>query len=245
MEVAGGARQELSPECRTVACLPPVVVGLFQGDAWDMSQELLARSLGVTTDVVKEAWASLAEQMLCIGRDALASGLVTGDYVLGVPPELVIGLPARTLLDTVERSPGPDVVLASGLVLTEHRRPRGAFADRAWEELRRSKAALPELAAAGAEARECLCGLLLAGGGDPGELPAGLARAVRALEELPSGARDAVLAVQRPLVGLAVECSRQAAFKEKLRDLILAISAEDGGPDGVGGALLGGPGGQD
>jgi hypothetical protein len=242
MEIAGGARQELSPECRTVACLPPVIVGLFQGDGWDMCEELIAGHLGVTKDAVREAWNSLAEQMLYIGRDALASELVTEDYVLGVPPELVIGLPARALLDTVERSPGADVVLATGLVLTEHKRPHGALADRAWEELRRSKAALPGLASAGAKARECLCGLLLAGGGDPGELPAGLARTAGALDELPPDAREAVLAVQRPLVALAVECSRQAAFKEKLRDLILAISTEGGGSTDVEGALVPGPG---
>lgn len=225
LQIAAGERQSLSEECRRISCLPPVIIGLYQGDAWDMAEEYVARQLGVKRDKVQEAWKSLADQMKQIGREGLAAGLLDEDYVLSVPPELVIGLPARVLLDTVERSTGSGMELASGLTLTENKRPRGQFPDLVWDNLQQAKRSLPGIVAAGPGARECLCGILLAGGGNPDELPFGLAQMVRSLDTLPEASREAILAVQRPLIAIAVEGGRQRMFREKLQDVLSDLSA--------------------
>ena len=52
-----------------------------------------------------------------------------------VPPELVIGLPARVLLDTLRRSPKGQLNMATGVELTNDKRPRGQFADEIWQHL--------------------------------------------------------------------------------------------------------------
>jgi len=226
LEVATGQREMLSQGCETLSCLRPMVIGLFQGE-WTMLGRLVARSLGASDEKVREAWKSFRDQMIAVGREALEDGLLTEDYVKSLPPELVIGLPARVLLDTVERSGRGEVVLASGLRVTDKQRPRGNFADRAWGELGRARAAL-ESFSFGPEVRKGLCAALLAGGGDPAELPEGLRLALERLEELPPARREACAAVQQPLIGLAVECSRQGAFREQLFQVIQELWAREG-----------------
>lgn len=222
-QIASGERDALSPECQSVSCLPPVVIGLFMGE-WDMAERLVATALDVSVNQVKEAWQSLKSQMVSIGKEALEAGQLSEDYLASVPPELVIGLPARCMLDTIERSSREELVLASGLRIKEARRPRGAFADRAWGELQKARAAL-EGVNFSPGVRGKLCASLLAGGGDPAELPSGLAAALQEFDALPPDQHRACLAVQQPLIGLAVESSRQAAFRHELNDVVQTLWA--------------------
>eukprot|EP00747_Dinoflagellata_sp_TGD_P018067 gnl/TRDRNA2_/TRDRNA2_126250_c0_seq1.p1 gnl/TRDRNA2_/TRDRNA2_126250_c0~~gnl/TRDRNA2_/TRDRNA2_126250_c0_seq1.p1 ORF type:complete len:274 (+),score=61.29 gnl/TRDRNA2_/TRDRNA2_126250_c0_seq1:691-1512(+) len=234
-EIVAGDRERLSPECRTIACLPPVVVGLFQG-AWDMTERAVAKDLGVSRDKVRKAWDSFEAQMILVGKEALAANLLTEDFVAELPPELVIGLPARVLLETIERArdmstpsqgaDGAEIVLASGLILTESRRPHGEFADKVWTELLRAKAALRRIQL-DKKSRDCLCGVLLAGGAETSDLPPGLQGMVASFEQLPKHMRDSCDAVRHPLTAVAIECSRQELFRVKLENVIQALIADE------------------
>jgi hypothetical protein len=225
-EIATGDREQLSPECRKIACLPPVIVGLFRGE-WDMAEGVIANQLGISKDEVKDAWKSLREQMITIGQQELASGLLTEEYIFDIPPELVIGLPARVLLETAERATESELVLASGLRLKEDHRPSGKFADMVWtnlQEARAARAALqPQLTV---ELRRLLCGVLLAGGGEPSSLPDSLRVCVESFDRLQPALREKCAAVQRPLVAVAVECSRQRIFRDELASVITALAGE-------------------
>lgn len=237
-EIATGRRAELSPECRKIACLPPVVVGLFQG-SWDMTERAIAKQLGISTDAVREAWGSLRDQMTLAVNEGVTAGLLTKDYILEVPPELVIGLPARVLLDTVERSRGGEIVLANGLRIDASNRPSGGFADKVWEDLQAAIRARSSLQLT-LEHRTHLCGALLAGGGEPSAMPYGLARAVADFEALPQPVHDQCAAVQRHLIAVALECSRQASFRKELENVIQSF---DGKPQaGAAYRLVAGPG---
>ena len=81
-------------------------------NSWDLRLRALAERLGVSENTVQEAWRGLACQMLRIGRLAVEEGLLTQEWVDEV--ELCIGLPARGLLDAVERSPNNELLLISG-----------------------------------------------------------------------------------------------------------------------------------
>lgn len=237
-EIATGDREQLSPECRAISCLPPVVVGIFQ-DSWDVAERAIAQELGVHVDTVKEAWASFKEQMIEVGEQSLKAGLLTEDYVLCVPPELVVGLPARVLLDTVERSSEEGIRLANGLVLREDERPHTLFADNLWEALHNAREARAALHLT-PQRRSLLCASLLAGGGEPGDLPEGLQASLREFERLPPAAREGCEAVRRHLVAAAVECSRQAPFRKQLERVVAALSSRDKGKpaDGAAARLL-------
>jgi len=227
IELAKGGRQELDADCRRLSCLPPVVVGLFQS-SWDLATRAIAEKLGIGKDDVEEAWRSLARQMIVIGREAVNAGLLTKDWVAEIPVELVIGLPARAMLDTLERSPKEgQIVLGSGLVLRSDQRPMGLFFNKIWALLMEAQAAQAAAQLSGA-ARDGLCAILLAGGGDIDELPPGLRAMVQNFEMLPASTKELCLAVQRPLNAISVECSRQAAFKEKLELTIQGITDDDG-----------------
>jgi len=242
-EIAVGTREELSIECRVVACLPPVVVGLFTEDSWDWDglDQALASALDVSVDALHAAWDSLERQMRTIGRAELDAGCLTREYIEGVPPELVIGLPARVLLQTVERtkhSEEPRLELANGLCFTEWNRPRSDFADRMWHELTTAQAALRELPSGG-PCQASLRAVLLAGGADPTELPPRLAEELAAFDQLSSAELARCQAVQRPLIAVAIECSRQQAFKDRLGTvvesllLVEAVEAASPGEDGA------------
>eukprot|EP00931_Biecheleriopsis_adriatica_P049246 TRINITY_DN28481_c0_g1_i1.p1 TRINITY_DN28481_c0_g1~~TRINITY_DN28481_c0_g1_i1.p1 ORF type:complete len:726 (+),score=102.01 TRINITY_DN28481_c0_g1_i1:60-2237(+) len=223
-EIATGQREQLSPECRTIACLPPVIVGLFLG-SWDMTERVLANQLGVSVDVVQGAWASLRDQMIRIGKASLAAGLLDEDYVASIPPELVIGLPARVMLDTVDRSPEGELLLANGLCVTEGTRPTGGFFETVWQNLQQARSALHE-ASLTSEQRSSLCGALLAGGADVSSLPPGLACVVKEFEQLPESVRLKCETVHKHLIALAIECSRQRSFREQLESVIQSLRGE-------------------
>jgi hypothetical protein len=226
IEVAKGQRDELDAECRRLSCLPPVVVGLFQS-SWDLAARAIAEKLGIAKDDVEEAWRSLARQMILIGREAIEVGLVTKDWVTEIPAELIIGLPARALLDTLERSPRDgEIILASGIVLKHGDRPQGKLFDKVWEYLMEARNARAAVRLSSAE-RDLLCASLLAGGGALDDLPTGLAAKARDFETLPAARKEACLAIQRPLIAMSVECSRQQAFKDKLGVTIECIASED------------------
>ena len=70
-----------------------------------------------------------------------SKGHLTQEYVLEVPPELIIGLPARVLLSTVDRSEPRVMRLATGLEITEARRPRGQLADKIWGQFKNAQQA--------------------------------------------------------------------------------------------------------
>ena len=101
------------------------------------------------------------------------------------------------LLETLRRSPPGELVLASGLKLRRPPVRGGALASRVWQLLREAQDAFDEDAQSQSDA---LGAALLAGGGDPAELPAELAAAGR---DLPEAAR----AVVNPLVAIAIEVS--------------------------------------
>merc|ERR1711992_296223 len=107
---------------------------------------LLAQQMGVDKSTVADAWHSMEKQMIRHARAALQAGLLTEKYIEEVPPNLVIGLPARALLDTVERSPGTGIKLGTGLIITDAKRPRGEFADKVWSSLIDAREARNKLA---------------------------------------------------------------------------------------------------
>eukprot|EP00927_Polykrikos_kofoidii_P010754 TRINITY_DN14545_c0_g1_i1.p1 TRINITY_DN14545_c0_g1~~TRINITY_DN14545_c0_g1_i1.p1 ORF type:complete len:632 (+),score=85.58 TRINITY_DN14545_c0_g1_i1:182-1897(+) len=227
VQVVTGRRSQLSRECQAISCFPTASIELSL-DEWDFAARLVADDLGTSTEVVAEGWRALKDEMVLHGSQALQAGLLTEDYIASVPPELVIGLPARALLDVIERSPPGEIVLSSSLSVQERTRPRGEFADRAWNELQRAQAALRQLKL-GRHERDRLAATLLAGGGDYQELPRQLAELTEEFESLPEEEREAYRAVQQPLIGLAVECSRQPMFRSKLHEVLQALAdPEDG-----------------
>lgn len=221
-EIATGRREQLSPECRKISCLPPVVVGLFQGD-WNMAERAIAKKLGVSTDVVTAAWGSLRDQMILVANEGVATGLLSQEYIMEIPPELVFGLPARVLLDTIERSTPGEIALASGMRISESNRPRGKFADKVWDNLQDAINARARMNLT-YEQRLCLCGALLAGGGDESELPPGLAKALQDFESLPLSVRNECGTVQRNLIAVALECSREHSFKHELEKVLRSLA---------------------
>merc|ERR1712176_1308478 len=103
----------------------------------------------------------------------------------------------------------------------------GTFADRAWTELQKAHAALQNVHFADGM-REKLCAAILAGGGDPDELPSALAGKLRDFENLPQEQYTACRAVQQPLIGLAVESSRQAVFRKEMDEVLRTLCTYSG-----------------
>ena len=66
---------------------------------------------------------------------------MTQDFVLEVPPELIIGLPARVMLNTIDRSELNIIRLATGLEITDVKRPRGPFANKVWDQFKTAQQA--------------------------------------------------------------------------------------------------------
>jgi len=223
-EIATGQREQLSPECRKISCLPPVIVGLFLG-SWDMAERAIAKQFGISTNAVREAWTSLRDQMIRVGKKSIADGLLTEDYILSVPPGLVIGLPARVLLDTIERSPEGELLLASGLRISEDKRPRGEFTDAVWQSLESAKRALAA-AQLTPEHKMLLGGALLAGGADPEELPPGLAKVASDFNGMSDSVLKECIVVRNCLTSVAVECSREHTFREELEKVIKSLGDE-------------------
>uniref|UniRef100_A0A7S4PXP8 Uncharacterized protein n=1 Tax=Alexandrium monilatum TaxID=311494 RepID=A0A7S4PXP8_9DINO len=229
-ELAKGQRDALDGDCQRLSCLPPVVLGLF-GPSWDLASHEAAKKLGISQDKVEEAWRSLAQLMIRLGREGVDDGLLTREWVQEVPAELCIGLPARAMLDTVERSLNDgELVLACGLVFRNDTRPKGEFFDKVWGNLMLARRKRAEVSLTTAE-RDALCAALLAGGGKPEGLPDGLAAGVRRFEELPQATHAACRDILRGLVACSVECSRRRPFKEKLQVTIECIADETGGRD--------------
>jgi len=221
-----GRRDDLDEEFRDLSCLPPVLVGLF-GGSWDLAQQAIAEQLGIGKDDVEEAWRSLARQMIRIGREAVDDDMVTEKWVMSIPAELCIGLPARTMLETLERSPvDGEIVLSSGLVLRHSDRPRGEFFDKMWQHLMEARDARWAVQLSKAD-RDCLCAALLAGGGSVDDLPPTLKTAVLSFEQLPAARHSACQAILRPLVAASLMCSRSEAFKSKLALTIEAITSDN------------------
>ena len=142
-----------------------------------------------------------------------------------VPGELCIGLPARVLLETVERSTKPgELLLVGGLSVTPEKVPRfHGFAERFWDLFCEAQAARAAVQIDPA-AHELLCAALLAGGGDPDSLPVGLSAALRRYESLPEEVHAACQTVLRPLIALSLECGRQGEFKAKLELVIESMA---------------------
>jgi len=229
-QLVKGQREELSSECQKLSCLPPVVVGIFK-DTWDLATRAIANGLEIGKDEADEAWRSLSRQMIRIGRHAIDDNVVTPEWIEGIPSELCIGLPARALLETIERSPNDgELVLASGLVLRSRSLGFGNEKfDKIWADLMEARSARAAAQLTDAD-RVLLCTVLLAGGGDPDALPDGLADAARAYDKMPSAARKQCQAILNPLVAVSIECSRVPAFRDKLMLVIEGITAEDGSP---------------
>eukprot|EP00419_Tripos_fusus_P041344 CAMPEP_0172793566 /NCGR_PEP_ID=MMETSP1074-20121228/209539_1 /TAXON_ID=2916 /ORGANISM="Ceratium fusus, Strain PA161109" /LENGTH=331 /DNA_ID=CAMNT_0013630639 /DNA_START=729 /DNA_END=1724 /DNA_ORIENTATION=- len=219
-------RDDLDAEFRGLSCLPPVSLGLF-GSSWDLAQQAIAEQLGVGKDDVEEAWRSLARQMIRIGQEAVKEDTVTKEWVVSIPAELCIGLPARTMLETLERSPvDGEIVLSSGLVLRHSDRPRGELFDKIWQHLMEARDARWAVRLSMSE-RDCLCAALLAGGGSVDDLPPKLKTAVLSFEQLPAATHTACQAILRPLIAASLMCSRSEAFKSKLGLAIEAITSDD------------------
>lgn len=222
-ETAQGQRETLSEDVQQMTCLQ--FVSLHLHDGWTPTLEAIAKHLHVPVDVVERAWDSFMEQMKVLGLEALDANLLTEDYVAMCPPSLFIGLPARALLSTVERSPGPEVVLANDLRITDAMRPRGGFADKVWSEFQAAMGAFGSVTLPH-DARRALCGMLLAGGGAADELPKGLADAVADFEGLEPRLQEPCRTIQKALVAVSVECSRQSAFKDKINGVIQTLLAD-------------------
>lgn len=224
-EYVRGRRDDLDTEFRGLSCLPPVSVGLF-GSSWDLAQQAIADQLGIGKDDVEEAWRSLARQMIRIGREAVDNDTVTKEWVMSIPAELCIGLPARTMLETLERSPNDgEIVLSSGLVLKHSDRPRGEFFDKMWQYLMEAREARWAVQLS-KEDRDCLCAALLQGGGSIDDLPPKLKTAALGFEQLPAVRQRACQSIIRPLIAASLMCSRNEAFKSKLAIVIEAITSE-------------------
>jgi len=129
------------------------------------------------------------------------------------------------LLDTIERSSSGAVTLANGLQISEENRPMGTFADKVWKDLQAAIRARASVQLT-AEHRSHLCCALLAGGGDPSAMPPGLANAVAQFEALPLPVREQCATVQRHLIAVALECSRQKSFRKELENVIQALGGK-------------------
>ena len=177
---------------------------------------------------MEEAWNSLARQMIRLGREAIDDGLISRDWVSEIPAELCIGLPARTILETLERSPNKgEIVLSSGLVLNMEDRPTGSTAfEEIWNHLMAAREARARVELTDVE-RECLCAMLLSGGADASQLPPGLAKALNKSEVCLGKKRAACQDVLRPLIAISILCSKQRLFKEKLQIIIEGITSDD------------------
>lgn len=224
-EMAKGRRDQLSPECSRISCLPPVVIGLFTG-TWEMTERAVASTLRVSLSVVRSAWVGLRNQMASVLHDAIARGIMSEEEALEVPPWLVLGLPARVLLDTVERSPPGELRLESGLCITADSALHfGRFESAVWENLQRAVSLRTQSPPTFYE-RDCLSGALLAGGGDESELPEGLADSVERFESLPEPRLSHLEAIRSCLVAVAVECTRQYAFRSELQKVIQEVGED-------------------
>ena len=150
------------------------------------------------------------------------------DWVLEIPVELCIGLPARTILDTVERSRNSgEIVLSSGLKLSMEDRPRGnEMFEEIWDNLMAAREARAQIKLTDGE-RECLCAMLLAGGGDADQLPPGLSAILGRSEAYLGSKHAACQDVVRPLISISILCSKQHLFKKKLRVIIEGITSDD------------------
>jgi hypothetical protein len=215
IEIARGERIHFSSTCCKIAWLPHVTIGVFEG-SWDVAETLMAQEMGVRKETVAEAWQSMEKQMIQVAKSSLKAGLLTEDYIREVPPSLVIGLPARVALDTIERSPANGVKLGTGLLISDTRRPRGAFADKVWTGFREAKTAWTEMGDKTSDANDLLCCMLLAGGGDPSDLPPSLQASVHNFEKLPPEVRVRCSAVYQPLIAIAIDCSRQQEFRQRI-----------------------------
>ena len=166
--------------------------------------------------------------MIRLGREAIDSGLISRDWVSEIPAELCIGLPARTILETLERSPNKgEIVLSSGLVLNMEDRPIGSAAfEEIWDHLMAAREARARVQLTDVE-RECLCAMLLSGGADASQLPTGLAEALNKSRVCLGKKRAACQDVLRPLIAISILCSKQRLFKEKLCIVIEGITSDD------------------
>jgi len=99
-----------------------------------------------------------------------------------------------------------------------------------WNELQQAKLAMASLKKKDltVDTRRGLNALLLAGGGDEEDLPPGLAEALHAFEQIPPDVRKSCLNVKRHLIAVALECSRQAAFKQRISSVFAAMDIEHG-----------------
>ena len=222
-ELAGAMRGSEAGRCSRLSCLPRLDVGLADG-SWDFALQEIARQLGLGSDEVDEAWRSLARQMIVIGRGAIENGWFSRDWVSELPAELCLGLPARTLLDTIERSSSGALRMSSGLVINEQDRPRGQFFDEIWQHFTEAKNARAQVQVSEEEHR-CLEAMLLAGGG--GNLPEGLAAVLAEAEAMPPFRLEALRQVQRPLMAISILLSRKSDFKDRLQVVINGITCDD------------------
>jgi len=128
------------------------------------------------------------------------------------------------IYDTLSRSQAKPhaIVLATGLEITEDRRPRGAFADKVWGLLKEAKAAHGAAQASYPEDL-ALKALLLSGGGDERELPEELAMALSAFATLPTHRQEKCRCIQTPILSAAIEASRQPEFKRRMEEVLSAL----------------------
>lgn len=221
VEMASGARQELSAEVQRVSCLPPVVIGvLLDGGSWRVDVNRIAHELNMDADVLERSWTSFFSQMNDVGERMMDRELLTPDYLSECPPALLIGLPALVLCDAIARSPeGQEVLeLASGVRITSFTRPKSAFADLGWRLLMEAKKAhVAAKAAKALEVNEGINGMalleavMLAGGAPLQDLSPLLAVSVAATGG--DGLPPLLAAVQKPIYALVYQMSQQAVFK--------------------------------
>lgn len=222
LEFAKGDRAELSPEIRSLSLFPPVLVGLFH-NSWDLSLRTLAHRLGVSPNMVQEAWRGLARQMMWFCQAAVEEGLITDEWVQEVPVGLCIGLPARAFLQAVERSPPRELVLMGGLRVSADRAAElGGFAEKVWTLFCKAQDARNQVEITPAVHR-LLCARLLAGGEEPGTLPPTLADAVEQYENLSEATHAACQRVLQPLLEFGLACGEQRQFKENLKLIIESL----------------------
>eukprot|EP00929_Paragymnodinium_shiwhaense_P039904 TRINITY_DN20890_c0_g1_i4.p1 TRINITY_DN20890_c0_g1~~TRINITY_DN20890_c0_g1_i4.p1 ORF type:complete len:628 (+),score=87.13 TRINITY_DN20890_c0_g1_i4:77-1885(+) len=234
--ILNGRSTEVGHRFARASCLPPVKIGIFT-DEWDLLAKEIASKLGVSEDFVTETWRALAREMIRHGRDAVERGLITREWVQEVPPELILGLPARVLLDTVERSPQDDeLVLSNGFVVRgsdlfkfEGRhggKGEMTLVKKIWDYLMQARRARAAVELSSTE-RTSLCAALIAGGGDPEELPQALASALRSFDSLPNARHEACQAILRPLMAVSLEYSKKDTFKEQLWTVVKGINSAE------------------
>eukprot|EP00929_Paragymnodinium_shiwhaense_P055076 TRINITY_DN27617_c0_g1_i1.p1 TRINITY_DN27617_c0_g1~~TRINITY_DN27617_c0_g1_i1.p1 ORF type:complete len:232 (+),score=53.16 TRINITY_DN27617_c0_g1_i1:286-981(+) len=195
---------------------------MLQGE-WDVAVRYIADSVGAPVKQVEEAWVELRDEMVLTGKRALADGLLDEDFVASIPPELIVGLTALAVLEIIRPSPPGEVRFESGLRLTDRHRPRSAFADRAWKNVKEAQAASMAFRAADARNAKLLHASILGGGGEVSSLPTKLAEAILELGAKPIEEQDACQQVQRPLIALAIDCSQHPTFKKNLMEVINSL----------------------